>query len=188
MKYPLPHIRLSAFLIIAVFSAGCSGLLDVPKKIWGSSTKDLEEARGEAIHKTFHCSAVECFDAVLKLTVMPKEEDTLILAKTTEPVVATQTTPPPPAYRPNRPADDPSTPVTPPSMTYLQLFMKDRQRNFIVVMGVPNCVNTTEVGIFLAPLEAGNVKVELSSLSTKAKRNAAEVVFAHLGKQFPEIQ
>lgn len=176
-------------LAAAVSTAGCSSLLDFPRTIWGSSTRDLERARENSIQKTYHCQVTECFDAVLALTVRPKELESL----TPEEKLAleTQRAETPAAYRPTpgpRPADDPALPITPLSTTYLDLFLKKPKQNMMIVMGVPNCVNTTEVGIFFTPIDGGNVKVELSSLSSKAKRNAGELIFAELGKKFPEIQ
>ena len=43
-------------------------MVETVKVIWGSSTRALEEARGEALSKTFHCSVDECFNSVIKLT------------------------------------------------------------------------------------------------------------------------
>jgi hypothetical protein len=180
-------------LLLASFPlGGCSSLTEFPKKIWGSSTKDLEKARETALQKTFHCSVAECFDAVLRLTSIPKPEENVVEGETDPTDDKQQTHNPystrPPGYGPRIGADDPSLPITPPADTSLRLFLKDRRRNLIVVMGVPNCVDTTEVGIFFTPQDSGNVKVELSSLSSKAKRNAAELIFGQLDKHFPEIQ
>jgi len=161
-------------------SYGCAQIVDFPKFIWGNSTKALEKGRATAITKTYRCSVQECFDEVLKLTVPPKVEEEEVI---TPPI---QSSPHLSVLAPTNPAQNAIMPAPPPD--YLGLYIKNRKKNFIVVMGVPNCVNTTEVGIFFTPVDNGNVKVELSSLSTKAKKNAAEMVFKVLGEHFPEIE
>ena len=169
-------------LIIVLGAAGCSRLLEVPKFFWGSSTKALEKGRATAIQKTYRCTVKECFDTVFQLTIPPQ--------------VDYEAPPPVPLEYPQSPSvtstdlglNSLSSATTPAQVNNLSLFIKNRKRNFLVVMGVPNCVNTTEVGIFFVPLDGGNVRVDLSSLSTKAKRNASEMVFKELDKHFPEIK
>ena len=179
--------KFQSFIIIAaalVLASGCSQVVEFPKRIWGSSTKDLENGRATAIQKTYHCTVEECFDTVLTLTQRPKEEygeEKVPLAPSIQnPVQLAPVSPLDPAQNAITPGTD--------QTVYLDLYIKNRKKNMIVVMGVPNCVNTTEVGIFFTPLDQGNIKIELSSLSTKAKRNASEVVFKELGKHYPEIE
>ena len=179
----IKFLTLTFFAI--VFAVGCShavsDLAEVPKYFWGSSTRALEKGRADAIHKTYHCTVEECFDAVVKLTIPPKvdEEETPL---------------PPPGQAPAASTGglgfnslSPGT-AAPANVDQLSLFIKERKRDFLVVMGVPNCVDTTEVGVFFVPLDAGNVRIELSSLSTKAKRNASKIIFKELGNHFPEIE
>ena len=127
------------FLILAViFLTGCSRVLDVPSTIWGSSTRALEEARVDALSKTYSCSFRECYQAVL------------LIAKEKE----------------------------------FTVFIKDVPRQEIVLMKIPTSVDTTEVGVFFTELSEGQVKVYISSLSSHAKRIAAEILFAELDKSF----
>ena len=56
-------IRLILFFISFFALGGCSGILDTPKTLWGSSTRALEHARAEAISQTFNCSFRECYEA-----------------------------------------------------------------------------------------------------------------------------
>jgi len=64
------------------------------------------------------------------------------------------------------------------------LFLSDPVRGVIVVMGVPGQVDTTEVGIFFQEMDARTTRVEVSSLSSRAKRTVARRVFADLANQF----
>ncbi len=68
--------------------------------------------------------------------------------------------------------------------TPYEIFMKDRLRRFIVVIKVPVSVDTTEVGIFFDRLGKEEIKIELSSLSTNAKLNAAGLIFERLDDLF----
>ena len=65
------------------------------------------------------------------------------------------------------------------------IFTKDEAGGFIMVMGIPGVVDTTEVGIFLTPMGDGQgVKVEVSSRSTPAKRVVAALLFSRLSEKF----
>lgn len=66
------------------------------------------------------------------------------------------------------------------------IFMKDWVKSHIVVMGIEGNVNTTEVGIFFSKAGDSSTKVEVSSLSSSAKRKVAEAVFAELDMRFYE--
>lgn len=64
--------RVFIFLSAGCFisgTAGCASVLDIPKKIWGSSTRALEAARSDASAKVFTCTPDACFDAVVAMTV-----------------------------------------------------------------------------------------------------------------------
>lgn len=67
------------------------------------------------------------------------------------------------------------------------VFMKDRVRSVIVVIGVFGQVDTTEVGIFFERVEDGKYAVEISSLSTTAKEKVAFLVFNKLNESFQEV-
>ena len=65
-----------------------------------------------------------------------------------------------------------------------KVFMKDRVKGLIDVIGVKGNVNTTEVGIFLDELNADQTKIDIASLSTTAKTKVARAVFDGLDKKF----
>lgn len=67
---------------------------------------------------------------------------------------------------------------------YFDVFMKDRIKGQIVVMGVPGQVDTTEVGIFLTAEGPGAVRVDVTSLATQAKEKVADAVFTELATVF----
>ncbi len=61
------------------------------------------------------------------------------------------------------------------------IFSQDQARGLVVLLNIPGCVDTTEVGVFLTELPAGEgIRVELSSRSTPAKRAVAKVLFSEL--------
>ncbi|MBF0619955.1 MAG: hypothetical protein HQL19_07300 [Candidatus Omnitrophica bacterium] len=67
------------------------------------------------------------------------------------------------------------------------VFMKDQIRGLVVIMNIPGVVDTTEVGVFIAPLaNHKGVKVELSSRSTPARRAVAQILFTDLAARFPK--
>lgn len=47
-------------IVLILGLSGCAGLKDVPKSIWGSSTRVLEEARSNAISKTYDKGYWDC--------------------------------------------------------------------------------------------------------------------------------
>lgn len=164
----MKYLIVMLVLLFGVFLvSGCSYIKDIPKNIWGSSTRALENARGDALQKEFKCEFDACFDAVLSLTrayVPPKiieaEEDEEEEEEEEEDTISV--------------------------FNGFALFIKDRAKKHIVVMGVPGSINTTEVGIFFTKLDNA-VRVEVSSLSANAKRVAAEIIFEALGKHYEEI-
>ncbi len=64
------------------------------------------------------------------------------------------------------------------------IFKKDEIKGYMVVMGVPGCVNTTEIGIFFVDLPDHQTRIEVSSLSTNAKRKVARILFHGLDIAF----
>ena len=64
------------------------------------------------------------------------------------------------------------------------IFKKDEIKGYMVVMGVKGCVNTTEIGIFFDELSDTQTRIEISSLSTNAKRKVAKGLFHGLDIAF----
>lgn len=117
--------------VLAVMLSGCAGLKDVPATVWGSSTRVLEDKRGNAMSKTYEKGYWEVFRTAVK--VLEKKR--------------------------------------------FVIFKKDEVRGLMIVMGVPGAVNTTEVGVFFVELNEQQTRVELTSLSTNAKRRLAKSLF-----------
>lgn len=110
---------------------GCAHVKEFSKTIWGSSTRVLEEARENALIKTYDKGYWDCFKAALSVVKKKK---------------------------------------------YV-VFQKDEVRGYMVIMGIPGSVNTTEVGVFFVELNDHQTRIELSSLSTNAKRLLAKGLF-----------
>ena len=55
------------FIPSLLFLWGCSPIAETVKKVWGSSTQALENARSESVSKVYSCDFDQCFDAVLSL-------------------------------------------------------------------------------------------------------------------------
>jgi len=64
------------------------------------------------------------------------------------------------------------------------IFQKDEIKGFMVVMGVKGCVNTTEIGVFFDELSDNQTRIEVTSLSTNAKRKVAKGLFHGLDIAF----
>jgi pimeloyl-ACP methyl ester carboxylesterase len=64
------------------------------------------------------------------------------------------------------------------------LFAEDPRKRYMILMGVPESVDTTEVGVFFDSLGYGKTKIDISSLSSRAKRIAAEMIFQKLDRRF----
>lgn len=142
------HVILFLGILLAVLTAGCAPLMEGAKVIWGSSTRALEQARADALRKTFRCELDACMDTVVQLTREDLE-------------------------------------VVPVKAKAFTLFIEERVKAYLVVLDVPESVDTTEVGIFFTRQAEGNVQVEISSLSRNAKRAVAEIVFKELAKYYP---
>ena len=68
---------------------------------------------------------------------------------------------------------------------YYEVFQKNYKKGFIVVMGIPGQVDTTEVGVFLSEDTADkSINIQVSSLSTSAKHKAATAIFNELDQHF----
>lgn len=67
----------------------------------------------------------------------------------------------------------------PPKQSY-KIFQYRPDKNMFVVIGVPGNVDTTEVGIFLSPIKINETAVEVSSLSSSAKRKVAQAIRAEM--------
>lgn len=74
------------------------------------------------------------------------------------------------------------------------MFKKDEVKGYMVIMGVKGNVNTTEIGIFFDELSDTQTRIEVTSLSTNAKRKVAkalfhgiDIAFAYLPPDPPEI-
>ena len=100
--------------ICLIIVSSCAQLTETGKTLWGSSTRVLEDARVDAISKSYVCSFDECFDAVLSLA---RDEQSY------EPVS---------------------------NQKIFDVFMKDRIKAHIVVLGITGNIDTTEVGIFFS--------------------------------------
>lgn len=122
---------------------GCAGVCETAKKVWGSSTQALEEARVDGISKVYNCTFDECFEAALSLD----RNNESLKSKT---------------------------------LKFYEVFIRDRIKSLIIVMGIEGNVDTTEVGIFFSRLSPQMTKIEISSLSTTAKEKVARAVFAEL--------
>ena len=64
------------------------------------------------------------------------------------------------------------------------IFKKDEMKGYMVVMGVKGCVDTTEIGVFFDKLSDHQTRIEISSLSTNAKRKVAKGLFHGLDIAF----
>ena len=64
-----------------------------------------------------------------------------------------------------------------------EVFQAKRRQGVIVFYGIPNQVDTTEVGVFITP-EADGSLVEVISRSSSAQKKVAHVVFAELDANF----
>lgn len=65
------------------------------------------------------------------------------------------------------------------------IFSSDRTRGLVVLMKIPGCVDTTEVGVFLSHAPHGEgVLVELSSRSSLAKKTVAKTLLSDLADRF----
>ena len=152
------------------------------KVIWGSSTHALEGARDRAISKTYGCNFDVCYDVVLGIVKGAREEPAInssVIEKSEESSRI------PPSIN-NLRFLSPSAAVS--RQSRYVLFINERSRKRMVVMGIPGNVNTTEVGIFFSELKKSETKIDISSLSSTAKERVAQAVFEELDKKFQELK
>ena len=64
------------------------------------------------------------------------------------------------------------------------IFKKDELKGYMVLMGVKGCVDTTQIGVFFVELSDTKTRVEISSLSSNAKRKVAQGLFHGLDITF----
>lgn len=168
-------VRIILVVCFLAFTVGCAQIVEPFKVIWGSSTKALEDARGDAISKTYRCSFNDCYDAVLSLARDQKARDKIAEEK----------------RKAQADSDDPENDaptVQVAQNTFFDVFINNRKKRHIVVMGVPGNVETTEVGIFFSQPTLTTVKLEITSLSSSAKRTLAKIVFNELSLRFSKSQ
>lgn len=152
---------LLCFLFLS-FLVGCARLHEGAKAVWGSSTKALEDSRADATVKNYDCSADACFDTLVGIIRRGDQKE----AGTKEKVVKQGVVLASPGY---------------------EIFLNDRKKRQLIVMGVPGSVDTTEVGIFVSPGATRGSKVEIVSLSPGAQETVSAALLNELGKVFPEI-
>ncbi len=159
-------------LFLILFAAGCAQVQEFPKIMWGSSTRALEEARVDALRKTYTCSFDECYEAVLQLdrqVSVAGKVDVEHKMVTNEP----------------KPVEDKAVVV---DTGFFDVFLKDRVKGVVVVMGIVGNVDTTEIGIFFTRTSTDTTTIEISSLSSSAKRKVAEAVFKKLEEKFKPVE
>ena len=167
------------FLLASVLVTSCAPIKEIAKVMWGSSTRALEEARADGISKTYHCQFDECFDAVLGLA---RTESAIYLTSGYEGEKIQPVSDEAKAAQQEQAQAE--TPVIDQESGLFEIFMNNRQKGYLVVMGIAGNVNTTEVGIFFSTYAPGVMKIEISSLSSKAKRKVAEGLFKQLDLKF----
>jgi len=140
-------------------------LHETAKFIWGSSTMSLENARVDAIEKTYSCSFKDCYDSVLTL-------------ERTQPVYVKK------YNEEGEEIDDEGNLKELDSTGFFDVFIDNRAKKLIVVMGITGNVETTEVGIFFSQPSLTTVKMEVSSKSSNAKLKVAEAIFDELDLHF----
>ncbi|MCB9757755.1 MAG: hypothetical protein H6753_04935 [Candidatus Omnitrophica bacterium] len=163
-------INFLILIFIVSFLTGCTGIKEQAKLLWGSSTQALENQRRQALVETFACSWEQCFSAIIQYA----NKEVLQTADENRA-----------GFSNARPSDEATLKAV--KTTNLEIFLQDRNRRIIVVMGVPGSVQTTEVGVFFTPMEETQTRIEITSLSTLAKIRAGEILFAHLGQKFQKI-
>jgi len=155
------------FLMVAFI--GCAQTTEIAKTFWGSSTRVLEKARENAITKTYRCSFNDCYEEVLSLA---RKEPVYIKKYNEE----------------GQEVDEEGKVKEPDPDGFFDVFIDNRTKKHIVVMGIDGNVDTTEVGIFFSTPNLTTVKIEVSSLSSNAKRKVAEAIFKALDLRFSVIK
>lgn len=126
--------RYIPIFLVVILLAGCAPGIEFSRRIWGSSTRDLQEARVNGIVRIYEADTSRCFDEALTAAI---ESD-------------------------------------------YDVFIKDKAKQTIVLMGIKGSVNTTRVGVFFSEVEDKKTKIYISSLSSNAKRIVAEKIYSKL--------
>ena len=178
------NIKIYGLVFLLIALAGCASVEETAKKVWGSSTQALDEARVDALVKSFTCSYDDCFQAVLKYANDEKGQNARSYNSYGE-VTLRKT----PVENDSLEGDAVKKEDTAMDVvgTY-DVFLKDSAKGHIVVMGIEGNVNTTEAGIFFTRIKPQETKVEISSLSTTAKVRVSDMVFGELARLYPEVQ
>ena len=171
-------VFLYCFIIVL---AGCARLTEPVRVIWGSSTEALEHARVNALSKTYACSFSECYEAVLGLGRTEEEKE----AKAKREEEAKKEAEERKASGTEQEAAQEQKPAA--EGKFFDVFLKDPRQRHIVVIGIQGNVDTTEVGIFFEEAGPSAIKIEISSLSSTAKRRVANAVFSVLDKRFSPV-
>jgi hypothetical protein len=61
---------LCVLLLVPVVLAGCSQSVEVARKVWGSSTRTLENERVRAVRDVYRCEYDECYNLVRNLGIL----------------------------------------------------------------------------------------------------------------------
>ncbi|GEM_PF-3160694 len=162
--------------------------IEVTKVLWGSSTRALEEVRGEAISQSYPCRFEECFDAIVGLGrgFRPPQTQSIETVFSSMGEGMGQTDTEAETAEPSESSEDQNIeePVTSSQDSYY-VFIQSRIKKYIVVMDIPGTINTTEVGIFFSNPDEQTTHVEIASLSPLAKEKIAALVFHQLETLFP---
>ncbi|MBF0483674.1 MAG: hypothetical protein HQL25_03100 [Candidatus Omnitrophica bacterium] len=154
---------------LCVFAAGCSFVQESGRKVWGTSTEHLSPAHLKALSKVYTCNYDDCYDTVLTLTQVAQELK--LDVKSNNPLLKDKSDPNKKVYGP------------------YSVFIDDRLRGIIVFMDVPGQVDTTEVGVFFTKFARTNeIKIQVTSLSTRARDKAAQMIFSLLDKQYTSVK
>lgn len=177
----LMFVRFFILTIFVMSAASCETIQEPFKAVWGTSTKALEEARIDGVSKVYKCEFDGCFDAVLGLDrreivkmPVPQSPSESFINYGAPPSTDEENN----LIGKNKVQEDKKG---------FEVFMKDRIKSFIVVVGVPGSIDTTEVGIFFSRYNRESFKIEISSLSEAAKNKVADMVFNELNQKFDEI-
>lgn len=65
---------------------------------------------------------------------------------------------------------------------FWEIFIQEKQKGTIIVVGIEGSVDTTEVGIFLTSQDEEKAQLEVVSLSPLAQEAASEALFSALEK------
>ena len=163
-----------------MLTSGCAQVTEMTKNIWGSSTMALERARADGLRKIYTCSFSECYDAVLGLARTEEEKEAKAKQEEEAKKAAEAGT------GSNAVPEFGQEPKPPVPDKFFDVFLKDPRKKHIVVIAIAGNVDTTEVGIFFDEAGPSTTKIEISSLSSTAKRRVAKAVFDALDKRFAE--